>query len=290
MIDGLVTKGVASRYKVETPDGIVTSYARGRLKIDGEIRVGDKVGVEKQGKDFVIAKVYERKNALIRPYVANVDVCFIVIAPVPAPDFMLVDKIIVNSRMNGIEPVILINKTDVADEKFVKETEKDYEGVADIIITSAKTGLNKSAILEKVQGKTACLAGQSAVGKSSLINMLTGTDSQETGGLSKKTERGKHTTRQSEILVVAGARIIDTCGFSMFELPENFRPQELVYYYDEFAPYAAECKFRTGCTHVKEPECAVKVAVENNLISKNRYERYCVLYNELNEKWRKRYE
>lgn len=106
MIDGLVLKGVASRYKVDTADGIVTSYARGKLKIDGEIRVGDKVGVEKQGKDFVIAKVYERKNALIRPYVANVDVCFIVIAPVPAPDFMLVDKIIVNARMNGIEPVL----------------------------------------------------------------------------------------------------------------------------------------------------------------------------------------
>lgn len=191
MIDGLVIKGVASRYKVDTADGIVTSYARGKLKIDGEIRVGDKVGVEKQGKDFVIAKVYERKNALIRPYVANVDVCFIVIAPVPAPDFMLVDKIIVNARMNGIEPVLLINKTDIVDESFVKCTESDYRDVLDVIATSAKTKLNKDKIFEKTKGKTACLAGQSAVGKSSLLNMLTGTESQETGGLSKKTERGK---------------------------------------------------------------------------------------------------
>ena len=148
MIDGLVIKGVASRYKVDTADGIVTSYARGKLKIDGEIRVGDKVGVEKQGKDFVIAKVYERKNALIRPYVANVDVCFIVIAPVPAPDFMLVDKIIVNARMNGIEPVLLINKTDIADESFVKCTESDYRDVLDVIATSAKTKLNKDKIFE----------------------------------------------------------------------------------------------------------------------------------------------
>ena len=184
MIDGLVIKGVASRYKVDTADGIVTSYARGKLKIDGEIRVGDKVGVEKQGKDFVIAKVYERKNALIRPYVANVDVCFIVIAPVPAPDFMLVDKIIVNARMNGIEPVLLINKTDIADDSFVKCTESDYRDVLDVITTSAKTKLNKDKIFEKTKGKTACLAGQSAVGKSSLLNMLTGTESQETGGLS----------------------------------------------------------------------------------------------------------
>ena len=187
MIDGLVIKGVASRYKVDTADGIVTSYARGKLKIDGEIRVGDKVGVEKQGKDFVIAKVYERKNALIRPYVANVDVCFIVIAPVPAPDFMLVDKIIVNARMNGIEPVLLINKTDIADESFVKCAESDYRDVLDVIATSAKTKLNKDKIFEKTKGKTACLAGQSAVGKSSLLNMLTGTESQETG---ENTPRG----------------------------------------------------------------------------------------------------
>ena len=150
MIDGLVIKGVASRYKVDTADGIVMSYARGKLKIDGEIRVGDKVGVEKQGKDFVIAKVYERKNALIRPYVANVDVCFIVIAPVPAPDFMLVDKIIVNARTNGIEPVLLINKTDIADESFVKCTESDYRDVLDVIATSAKTKLNKDKIFEKM--------------------------------------------------------------------------------------------------------------------------------------------
>lgn len=192
MIDGLVIKGVASRYKVDTADGIVTSYARGKLKIDGEIRVGDKVGVEKQGKDFVIAKVYERKNALIRPYVANVDVCFIVIAPVPAPDFMLVDKIIVNARMNGIEPVLLINKTDIADDSFVKCTESDYRDVLDVITTSAKTKLNKDKIFEKTKGKTACLAGQSAVGKSSLLNMLTGTESQETGGLSKKPKGKTH--------------------------------------------------------------------------------------------------
>lgn len=290
MIDGLVIKGVASRYKVDTNDGVVTSYARGKLKMDGEIRVGDKVGVEKQGKDFVIQKVYERKNALIRPYVANVDVCFIVIAPVPAPDFMLVDKIIVNAVMNGIEPVLLINKTDVADESFINETKSDYFGVLDVIETSAKTGQNKDEIFRKIKGKTACLAGQSAVGKSSLLNMLTGTNSQETGGLSKKTERGKHTTRQSEILVVNGARIIDTCGFSMLELPDTFRPQDLVYYYDEFSKFANNCKFRVGCTHIKEPECAVKNAVESGEISKKRYERYCLLYNELNEKWRKRYE
>lgn len=205
MIDGLVIKGVASRYKVDTADGIVTSYARGKLKIDGEIRVGDKVGVEKQGKDFVIAKVYERKNALIRPYVANVDVCFIVIAPVPAPDFMLVDKIIVNARMNGIEPVLLINKTDIADESFVKCTESDYRDVLDVIATSAKTKLNKDKIFEKTKGKTACLAGQSAVGKSSLLNMLTGTESQETGGLSKK-PKGENTPRDSRKYLSSAAR------------------------------------------------------------------------------------
>lgn len=232
----------------------------------------------------------ERKNRLIRPYVANVDLCFIVIAPVPAPDFMLVDKIIVNARMNGITPVIIVNKTDIADERFLNGVENDYNNVAKVLRTSALTGLNKDVILEMSKGKTACLAGQSAVGKSSLMNALLGADKQETGGLSKKTERGRHTTRQSEILKIGDARIIDTCGFSMLELPEDFRPQDLVYYYDEFADYALGCRFRTGCTHVSEPDCAVRKAVNENKISKNRYERYCVLYSELKEKWRKRYE
>lgn len=290
MIEGVVIKGVASRFTTDTEEGIKECFARGKLKKDGDIRVGDRVLIQKEGKDFVITKVLERKNRLIRPYVANVDLCFIVIAPVPAPDFMLVDKIIVNARMNGITPVIIVNKTDIADERFLNGVENDYNNVAKVLRTSALTGLNKDVILELSKGKTACLAGQSAVGKSSLMNALLGADKQETGGLSKKTERGRHTTRQSEILKIGDARIIDTCGFSMLELPEDFRPQDLVYYYDEFADYAFGCRFRTGCTHVSEPDCAVRKAVNENKISKNRYERYCVLYSELKEKWRKRYE
>ena len=117
--------------------------------------------------------------------------------------------------MNGITPVIIVNKTDIADERFLNGVENDYNNVAKVLRTSALMGLNKDVILELSKGKTACLAGQSAVGKSSLMNALLGADKQETGGLSKKTERGRHTTRQSEILKIGDARIIDTCGFSM---------------------------------------------------------------------------
>ena len=146
MIEGVVIKGVASRFTTDTEEGIKECFARGKLKKDGDIRVGDRVLIQKEGKDFVITKVLERKNRLIRPYVANVDLCFIVIAPVPAPDFMLVDKIIVNARMNGITPVIIVNKTDIADERFLNGVENDYNNVAKVLRTSALMGLNLSLI------------------------------------------------------------------------------------------------------------------------------------------------
>lgn len=290
MIKGLVTKGVTSRYIVETAEGSNNCYARGRLKKEGEIRVGDFVEVDKEGNDYVISKVLPRKNALIRPYVANVDICFIVIAPVPAPDFILVDKIIINALANKITPVLVLNKEDLTDCTFKDMVLTDYTGVVDILVTCAKTGEGIDRLLDAAANKTACLAGQSAVGKSSLLNAILGGDILKTGGLSAKIDRGTHTTRQSEIITVGNARIIDTCGFSMLELPLDFNPAELVSYYDEYSEYALHCKFRTGCTHISEPDCTVKQAVNEGRLSKNRYDRYVALYEELKEKWRKRYE
>lgn len=290
MINGVVTKGVTSRYIVETEQGSINCFARGKLKKEGEIRVGDYCHVEKENNDYVIVKVLPRKNALIRPYVANVDVCFIVIAPVPAPDFILVDKIIINSIANKITPVLVLNKEDLTDGSFKDMVLTDYTDVVDIVVTCAKTGDGINRLLEIADNKTACLAGQSAVGKSSLLNAILGGEVLKTGGLSAKIERGTHTTRQSEIIKVYNARFIDTCGFSMLELPLDFNPAELVSYYDEYSEYTVHCKFRTGCTHIAEPECAVKQAVAEGRLSKNRYERYIGLYEELKEKWRKRYE
>lgn len=290
MIKGRVIKGVASNYVVDTEIGIVNCAARGRLKLQGEIYIGDLVEVAKERDDYVIIKVLPRRNALIRPYVANVDLCFIVIAVVPKPDFILVDKIIINSIMADITPILLINKADISNEKFINEIKTEYQNVLKIIICSAETGEGTDQILKLSSGKVACLAGQSAVGKSSIINAFLGEKLFKTGELSVKTERGKHTTRQSVIINVDDSYIIDTCGFSMLELPEDFNPLTLAGYYEDFLQLSEECRFKNKCTHISEPGCAVKISVKNGDISENRYNRYVQLFNNLNDKWRKRYD
>lgn len=285
---GIVIKGVASVFDVETENGeIVTALARGKLKRGGEIYVGDKVELSKEGSRFVVTDVLPRKNCLIRPYVANVDVVFAVIAPVPKPDLSLVDKLIVDAFSADVEPVIVVNKSDLDGELF-RQISAEYKNVAKVVAACAKTGEGVGEIVSIAKNKTACFAGQSAVGKSSLLNAVLKSDVQKTGGLSK-IDRGRHTTRVSEIVKTGEARFVDTCGFSMLELPDKFDPQNLRYFYDDFSDFAARCRFR-GCSHTTEPDCEVKKAAGCGQISKARYDRYVELYNELNEKWRKRYD
>lgn len=290
MIKGRVIKGVASKYTVDIGSETLDCIARGRLRLDTDIFIGDFVELEKEGKAYAIKKVLPRKNSLIRPYVANVDICFIVIATLPQPDFILVDKIIINSEIAGITPVLVINKEDISQKEYIDGIVDDYGKILDIIICSAKTGEGIDNIIKYAESKVACLAGQSAVGKSSILNAILGSEIFDTGGLSAKTERGKHTTRQSIIVKVGNASFIDTCGFSMFELFEDFVPEKLSEFYDEFEPYISKCKYKKGCLHLSEPDCAVQKAVENGEISKNRYERYKAIYAELKDKWRKRYD
>lgn len=290
MIKGRVIKGVTSKYLVDTPDGVMTCLARGKLKQEGNILIGDFVELTEEKSGCVIEKVLPRKNSLIRPYVANVDVCFIVIAPLPAPDFKLVDKIIINALDNDIKPVLILNKEDLTDNAFKDAVLADYTDALEIAVTSAKTGGGIDNLLSYASGKVACLAGQSAVGKSSLLNFILGGEVLETGGLSAKIERGRHTTRQSVIIKTGGAYIIDTCGFSMLEFPPDFKPDKLASFYPEFGEYAVHCKFRAGCTHTAEPDCMIKQAVAEGRISNGRYTRYVELYNQLLDKWRRRYD
>lgn len=158
--DGRVIKAVASKFFVDTKDGVKICFARKRLKNDGIIFVGDYVTIAKDRDSFVIEDVKPRKNCLIRPYVSNIDVCFIVIAPEPEPDFVLVDKVIVNCLVEGIKPVLVKNKCDINDIDT-----SEYQGVVEQIDCSASTSQNVDKIIEYAKGKTACFAGQSAVGK-----------------------------------------------------------------------------------------------------------------------------
>lgn len=280
---GRVIKAVASKFFVDTDDGVKVCFARKRLKNDGVIYVGDYVYIAKERDSFVIEDVKERKNRLIRPYVSNIDVCFIVIAPEPQPDFLLVDKIIVNCLVEGIEPVVVKNKDDLS---HIDTSE--YDGVVEQIECSAQTGDNVMKIVEFAKGKTACFAGQSAVGKSSLLNNILDCDLLEVGELAKKIKRGKNTTRKTEIFHISeGTYLVDTCGFSLLETVD-VAPENLRLYFDDLEVFRKECRFNM-CTHTDEPDCAVKAHVGKE-IGRGRYERYKTIYQELADRKEKLYD
>lgn len=280
--EGRVIKAVASKFFVQTADGVKPCFARKKLKNDGLIFVGDYVTISKDRDAFVIEEIKERKNQLIRPYVSNIDVCFIVIAPEPEPDFILVDKVIVNCLEENIEPVLVKNKCDM---ETIDTTE--YEKVLDIVECSASTGYNVDKLLDYARGKTACFAGQSAVGKSSLLNALLDCDMLETGGLTRKIKRGKNTTRKTEIFAVDDdTYFVDTCGFSMLETVD-IPPENLRLYFDDLEEYRKECRFNM-CTHIDEPDCAVKLHVGKE-IGKGRYMRYKTIYSELAQRRENKY-
>lgn len=248
-----------------------------------DLFVGDYVEVD----EGIITAFYPRKNRLIRPYVANIDVLMIVIAPVPKPDFLCVEKLILNCHVQKIEPCLVINKTDVAASEAVEEFARPYLKEFKVFRVSAFKEETLAPLKEYIEGKLVCFAGQSAVGKSSIINALTG-KTLEVGELSKRIARGKNTTRHIEIFPCCGGYVVDTCGFSVMEQDE-VKAAELVYYYDELLAFQSECRY-TNCTHTKEPFCAVKKAVEEGKIDKDRYERYLKLFNALEESGRKKYD
>ncbi len=285
---GRITKVISNRYEVTSDSGeTVVATARGKLKLNGELYVGDIVRYGYEKGTAVITEVLPRKNSLIRPFVANVDTCVIVVAKEPEPDMLLVDKIIVNCYAEGVKPVLCYNKSDIAKPEEIDYLFAPYRDYMECISVSAaeKSGFDKLG--ELVSGKTVCFAGQSAVGKTSLLNAILDLNL-KTDGLSRKIKRGKNTTRHVELYPALGGYIVDTCGFSMLTVTD-IKPEELTYYYADFLIYQDDCKYR-GCTHVDEPDCAVKRAVAEGKLSKARYERYLAIYEELKEYRKKLYD
>lgn len=267
-LKGRVIKGVGGKFKVETNKGVLTCYARGLLKReDNSILVGDKVKLIKD-REYVITEIEPRKNSLIRPPISNVDTLVIVVAVEPEPDYVLVDKLLLTAYYNDIDPVICINKSELSSSVFdyVKAT---YSEFCQVFSVSAMTGEGVDLLKSNLKG-TVCFAGQSAVGKTSLLNSICEL-SEQTGGLSK-INRGRNTTRHVQIYNVNdNFDIIDTCGFS--KLDAGMPPKgEIALYYPDFVKFGT-CKFRC-CMHHKEPECVVINAVKNKLLDNERYERY----------------
>jgi ribosome biogenesis GTPase len=251
--------------------------------------VGDLVELSFPETGFAsMDEILPRTNALLRPPVANIDLLVIVLsAGVPKPDFLLADKLLIQAHTLKIEPLIVLNKIDAAKDDITEEFVGDYAAFR-TLLASSRTGEGIDALEAALTNRVSCFAGQSAVGKSSLLNALFPELSLETGELAKKTDRGKHTTRQAELWPFLGGAVLDTPGFSLFEMSE-LSQDALNLCYPEFSGVFTECRF-TGCRHNAEPDCAVKALLLEGKLSKGRYERYLEIQKEIEEKRKHKYD
>ncbi len=291
-MQGKIIKGIAGFYYVHAESCVYVCKAKGIFRKENiKPLVGDNVELEvldETEKEGSIRKIMPRKSRLIRPSVANVDQALIVFAIVkPDPDFNLLDRFLIMMRQQKLPCIICFNKNDIASDAEREELQKAYEACGNrVLFISVLKQEGLEEVRARLQGKTTVLAGPSGVGKSSLINDLYPQAEMETGAISRKIERGKHTTRHSELFALDGeSYIMDTPGFSSLQL-FDMEKENLKDFYPEFKEYEGNCRFR-GCVHMEEPDCGVKEALLAGKISEVRYHNYRVLYEEL--KNRKKY-
>lgn len=294
---GKIVRGVGGFYYIHLMDGrIFECKAKGAFRSQGmKPAVGDDVEMEILDEEACLGHVVaicDRKNQLLRPAVANVDQAMIIFALAdPKPNYNLLDRFLIRMQYEHIPTIICFNKSDLVDASYANNMKEIYEACGyEVVITTTSycqgTSMNESVevVSKLLQGKTTVLAGPSGVGKSSMLNALMQDETVETGSISEKIKRGKHTTRHSELINIGkDTYIMDTPGFSSLFIEEIEDENDLQYYYPEFEQYNGTCRFN-GCVHVKEPDCAVKQAVEDGIISKLRYDNYLILYEEQKSK------
>ncbi|MCI8613925.1 ribosome small subunit-dependent GTPase A [Parablautia intestinalis] len=291
-MQGKIVKGIAGFYYVHTGLGLVECKAKGIFRKD-KIKplVGDNVEIElvdEAEKEGNIVRIMPRSNALIRPASANIDQALVIFAIIrPSPNYNLLDRFLITMEKQGLPSVICFNKKDIAGEKELEELKDAYGkcGYRVLFVSgTAKEGMEE--LRKCLRGKTTVVAGPSGVGKSTIINTLCPEANMETGEISQKIGRGKHTTRHAQLFALSeDTFIMDTPGFTALSLAEMDK-EELKECYPEFADYEKECRFG-GCSHISEPECGVKSALARGAVSRVRYENYTALYEEL--KSRRRY-
>lgn len=292
MPQGVIVKGVGGLYYARDPEGVLhVLRAKGKFRKQRVTpMVGDRVRFTPGTGDEHgwVEDILPRDSELIRPPVANIRHIILVVAPEPAPDLLLVDTLMVMAHRQGIQPAVVVNKCDL-DAALFEQIQREYAGVgAPVFRVSARDGEGIESLRQLLRGGICCFAGQSGVGKSTLLSAATGLRLQ-TGEISKKISRGRHTTRHAELLFSGEYQVLDTPGFSLLELWDGLEPIRLKEFYPEFAPYEGQCRF-SPCYHLSEPGCAVLEAAREGAISPERVQRYHLLLKKAQEAWRNRYD
>ena len=280
-LKGIIIKGIGGFYYVKASHNVYVCKARGVFRKERITpMIGDAVTIEVKNGKGSVTEIMPRSSSLVRPPVANIDTIMIVIAAAePDPSLELIDKMLVNAEISGIKPAICINKTDLKGREDIEEI---YNKAGyDVFAVSAEKNIGTDELFDYLTGKTTAFAGLSGVGKSSLLSLITD-DTLETGEISEKIRRGRHTTRHVELFELkSGGFVLDTPGFGQLEV-EGIKADELWRCFPEMADSQGKCRFR-GCAHINEPDCYVKDKLEKGEIAPSRYESYKNMYEKLKQ-------
>ncbi len=295
MTEGIIVRGRGGFYTARDGEGreyVLRAKKKFRRQKISPL-VGDRILFtpgEGREEDGWVEEILPRSSQCLRPPVANVTLLCIVAAPRPAPDWLLVDKLLIFARKQGLKALLIVNKRDMEGaEETAALARQMYAGAEmDVLSVSAQTGEGTETVKDRLAGCVCCFSGQSGVGKSTLLNALFGLEL-ETGDISRKIQRGKNTTRHAELFAFGDVQVIDTPGFSLLEMDEVFDPVLLKEYYPEFMPYEGQCRF-SPCYHGSEPGCAVLKAAKEGKIHPGRLERYHTLLADCRQAWRERYD
>ena len=290
-INGIVISNISNMSVVEDlkTGSLIRCTARGKLKEKNiSPTVGDYVEItviDTEKNEGVIDDILERKSYIKRPKIANLtQIIFVISMKLPKPDFLLLDKQLIFAKLNNIKPVICFNKIDLVSEDYIDYYKKIYTDIGyNVIKTNANEGIGIDEIKEILKNNITAFSGNSGVGKSTLINSIFENNITKQGSISQKNKRGMNTTTATNLYKIDdNSYVADTPGFSTFDITE-IKSEDLYKYFDEFIKHEEACEF-IGCTHIKEQNCGIKKAVENNEIATERYNSYCKIYNEIKEK------